>query len=70
MVHKLIELLRSDLCFFENPLLDRNDGFVERLAERMISEGVTILPKGAIVLTRAEIEALNKCTEARKNETN
>lgn len=70
MVHKLVELLRSDLCFFKNPLTDRNDGFVERLAERMISEGVTILPEGAIILTRAEIDALNKYAEARKNETN
>ena len=60
MLNKLIELLKSDLCWFNNPLCNMNDGCVERLAERLISEGVTILPEGAIILTRAEIDALNK----------
>lgn len=41
-----------------------------RIADRLIAEGVTILPKGAIILTRAEIDALNKYEEARKNEAN
>lgn len=60
MLNKLIELLKSDLCWFDNPLRNMDDGCVERLAERLISEGVTILPEGAIVLTRAELDALNK----------
>lgn len=38
------------------------------IAEHLIARGVTILPEGAIILTRAEIEALNKYEEARKNE--
>lgn len=65
MVNKLIELLKSELCWFDNPLIECNDGCVERLAERLISEGVTILPEGAIILTRAEIDALNKYEEKR-----
>lgn len=40
------------------------------LADHLIERGVTILPEGAIVLTRAEIDALNKYEEARKNEAN
>lgn len=65
MLNKLIELLKSDLCWFNNPLCNIDDGCVERLAERLISEGVTILPEGAIVLTRAELDALNKYEEMR-----
>lgn len=63
MLNKLIELLKSDLCWFNNPLSNMNDGCVERLAERLISEGVTILPEGAIILTRKELDALNKHNE-------
>ena len=65
MLEKLIELLKSELCFFENPLRECDDGCVERLAERLISEGVSIVPESAIVLTRAEIEALGKYEECR-----
>ena len=60
MVNKLTKLLKSELCFFENPLRECDDGCVDRLAERLISEGVTILPEGAIILTRQEIDALNE----------
>jgi hypothetical protein len=40
------------------------------VADKLIANGVTILPEGAIILTRAEIEALNKYEEMRKNATN
>lgn len=40
------------------------------VADKLIAKGVTILPEGAIILTRAEIDALNKYEEARKNEAN
>ena len=63
MVNKLIELLKSELCWYDNPLRNMDDGCVERLAERLISEGVTILPEGAIILTRKELDALNKYTD-------
>ena len=42
----------------------------EVIANKLMEKGVTILPEGAIILTRAEIEALNKYEEARKNEAN
>lgn len=40
------------------------------VADKLIAKGVTILPEGAIILTRAEIEALNKYEEMRKNAAN
>lgn len=40
------------------------------IADQLISSGATLVPEGAIVLTKAEIEALNKYEEARKNEAN
>lgn len=43
-------------------------GCIGRLADYLLAHGVTILPEGAIILTRAEIDALNKYEEARKNE--
>ena len=63
MINKLIDLLKSDLCWYDNPLRNMDDGCVERLAERLISEGVTILPEGAIVLTRKELDALNEYSQ-------
>ena len=63
MINKLIDLLKSDLCWFNNPLCNMDDGCVERLAERLISEGVTILPEGAIILTRKELDALNEYSQ-------
>jgi hypothetical protein len=45
-------------------------GLEVKLADYLISKGVTILPEGAIILTRAEIDALNKYEEMRKNEAN
>ena len=42
----------------------------EALADFLIANGVTILPEGAIILTRAEIDALNKYEEMRKNASN
>ena len=36
------------------------------IAEQIMAGGATILPEGAIILTRAEIDALNKYEEARK----
>lgn len=43
---------------------------VDYVADFLIENGVTILPEGAIVLTKAEIEALNKYEEMRKNAAN
>lgn len=40
------------------------------VADKLIAKGVTILPEGAIILTRAEIDALNKYEEMRKNAKN
>lgn len=61
MREKLIELISQ---------VQYMGGLECRLADYLIANGVTILPEGAIILTRAEIEALNKYEEARKNETN
>lgn len=33
---------------------------VERLADYLIANGVTVLPEGAIILTKKEIAALNE----------
>ena len=33
---------------------------VERLTDYLLENGVTVLPKGAIILTRKEIAALNE----------
>jgi hypothetical protein len=33
---------------------------VERLADYLIANGVTVLPEGAIILTKEEIAALNE----------
>ena len=49
---RLVRLLKSKSIDLES-----DAGFV---ADYLISHGVTVLPKGTIVLTRAEIEALNK----------
>ena len=60
MREKLIKLLKHEF----------GTKVAEITADYLISDGVTILPEGAIILTRAEIEALNKYEEARKNEAN
>lgn len=46
---------------------------VERLADFLIANGVTVLPEGAIILTKEEIAALNEyqkkhCTGSDSNE--
>lgn len=38
------------------------------VADKLIAKGVTILPEGAITLTKAEIDALNKHNEKAKCE--
>lgn len=43
-----------------------NEDRYGQLADYLIASGVTILPEGAIILTKAEIEALNKYEERRK----
>lgn len=49
---KLVELLKGKSIDLESD--------AEYVADLLIENGVTILPEGAIVLTRAEIEALNE----------
>lgn len=39
---------------------------IEELAERLVDRGVQIVPEGAIILTRAEVEALGKYEKMRK----
>ncbi len=58
MREKLIELLKHEF----------GTKVAEITADWLIANGVTILPEGAIILTRAELDALNKYEEARKNE--
>lgn len=60
MRKKLIELV-SKL-----PIEIESD--VEYVADVLIANGVTILPEGAIILTRAEIDALNKYEEMRNEQ--
>jgi hypothetical protein len=38
----------------------REAGSIEDLAERLVDRGVQIVPEGAIILTRAEVEALGE----------
>ena len=73
MQNRLIELISDAVvqCRFEE-LNGERLSTVEAatvIAEKLIEGGVTILPEGAIILTRAEIDALNKYEESRKNET-
>lgn len=43
---------------------------IEELAERLVDRGVQIVPEGAIILTRAEVEALGKYEKMRKGAEN
>ena len=61
MREKLIELISQ---------VQYMGGLEVKVADYLISKGVTILPEGAIILTRAEIDALNKYEEMRKYATN
>lgn len=63
MREKLIELIQSSVGGCARH-------WAEIIADHLIANDVTILPEGAIILTRAEIDALNKYEEARKNEAN
>lgn len=59
MREKLIELIQSSVGGCARH-------WAEIIANNLIKNGVTILPEGAIILTKAEIEALNKYEERRK----
>ena len=61
MREKLIELISQ---------VQYMGGLEVKVADYLISKGVTILPEGAIILTRAEIDALNKYEEMRKYASN
>jgi hypothetical protein len=63
MRDKLIELIQSSVGGCARH-------WAEIIADRLIANGVVILPEGAIILTRAEIDALNKYEEMRKNAKN
>lgn len=41
---------------------------IEELAERLVDRGVQIVPDGAMILTRAELDALNKYQERFKGQ--
>ncbi len=41
---------------------------IEELAERLVERGVQIVPEGAMILTRAELDALNKYQERFKGQ--
>ena len=73
MRDRLIELLEEahrlwlryvDECAFNQTPLSFS--FEQMFADHLLANGVTILPEGAIILTRAEIDALNKYEERRK----
>ena len=61
MRNKLIELLEEAAEKMDCPQMNE-------VADYLISKGVTILPEGAIILTRAEIDALNEHNEKVKRE--
>ncbi len=64
MREKLIELLEEAAEKMDCPQMNE-------VADYLISKGVTIIPEGAITLTRAELDALNEYEERRKaNATN
>lgn len=50
---KLASLLEAAASFMDCPDVDE-------VADFLIKNGVTVLPEGAIILTREEINALNK----------
>lgn len=57
MREKLIALLKHEF----------GTKVAEITADYLISKGVTILPEGAIILTRAELDALNKYDKRRRS---
>ena len=63
MREKLIELIQSSVGGCARH-------WAEIIADNLIANGVTILPEGAIILTRAEIDALNKYSEKIKRREN
>lgn len=54
----------SDMIF----LSIREARSIEELAERLVDRGVQIVPEGAMILTRAELDALNKYQERFKGQ--
>ena len=60
MKDKLIELIQNSVGGYARH-------WAEIIASHLIANGVTILPEGAIILTKAEIEALNKYEGKIKN---
>jgi hypothetical protein len=54
----------ADLIF----LSIRESRSIEELAERLVDRGVQIVPDGAMILTRAELDALNKYQERFKGQ--
>ena len=46
----------------------RESRSIEELAERLVERGVQIVPEGAMILTRAELDALNKYQERFKGQ--
>lgn len=73
MKNKLIEIISDAVvqCRFKEA-----KGFVLTpvqeaviIANSLMAEGVALLPEGAMVLTRKELDALNKYEEMRKNAT-
>lgn len=54
----------ADLVF----LSIREARSIEELAERLVDRGVQIVPEGAMILTRAELDALNKYQERFKGQ--
>jgi hypothetical protein len=56
----------ADLIF----LSIRESRSIEELAERLVDRGVQIVPEGAIILTRAEVEALGEYEKMLKGADN
>lgn len=57
---KLTVLLNAAAELMDCPQMDE-------VADFLIKNNVTVLPEGAIILTREEINALNKLSEKQKN---
>lgn len=51
----------ADLIFFSI----RESRSIEELAERLVDRGVQIVPEGAMILTKAELDALNNYEKCR-----
>ena len=69
MKEKLIVLISDAavLCRYKE-IMGENVTPAEIVADHLISNGVTVLPEGAIVLTRAEIEAMNTYSDKLRRE--